>query len=302
MGGDAVSGGELPIIHELRSLAEIEEWQAAEAVIWAGSDLEVLPSSILVTLQRYGGLLLGARDTDGTMVAILLGFPGVKDNRIVHCSHLLGVLPEWRSKGLGYWMKRRQRDYVMQQNLDLIVWTFDPLETRNARLNVGRLGGICHEYFPNLYGAMNDSLNHGMESDRFQLSWYIRHPYVVDRLDGRHRPDDPRALIAGGAPVLTTVELGGDSGTTGCYARLVDITLGVNAPAMLVEAPSNFQAIKVEHWNHARDWRQGMRSIMLDLFSRGYAVVDMLTVRETGQLTRCYYVIGPRDDYMRAGV
>jgi predicted GNAT superfamily acetyltransferase len=293
--------GAVVTIDELRSLAEIEEWQATEAAVWTGSELEVLPSSILVTLQRYGGLLLGARDRHGAMVGILLGFPGIKDGRLVHCSHLLGVLPEWRSKDVGYWMKLRQREYVMRQSLDLVVWTFDPLETRNARLNVGRLGGMCYEYFPNLYGSMTDSLNHGMESDRFQLSWYLRHPYVVDRLAGRHVPPDPRRLIAEGVPVLTSVELAGGAGASQTYARLADITTGGEGSIMLVEAPSNFQMIKVEHREHASEWRIGMRTVMLDLFARGYAVVDMVRVAHSDQLTRCYYVIGPRDEYARAG-
>ena len=113
-------------IYEIQSLAELAEWQAVEARVWSGADSEILHTGLLVTLQRYGGLLLGARDPAGEMVGVLLGFPGLKDGTVVHCSHLLGLLPEWRSRHVGLRMKLRQREVVLRQGLDLVVWTFDP--------------------------------------------------------------------------------------------------------------------------------------------------------------------------------
>lgn len=284
-------------IEEIDSLPGIEAWQAAEAAVWPGSELEVLPSSILVTLQRYGGLLLGARDRERRMIGILLGFPGIKDGKLVHCSHLLGMVPEWRSHDIGYWMKRRQREYVLEQGLDLVVWTFDPLETRNARLNIGRLGGVCYQYFPNLYGAMTDALNQGMESDRFQLNWHIRHPRVVRRLHGE-QPPNVSDLLAAGIPVLTRTSL--VHGSAEPFLRLQDVALGGGAPSMLVEAPTNFQAIKRLDSGAARGWREGVRTVMLDLFTRDYAVVDVLRQRGQDAIDRCYYVIGEREAWLRA--
>src|SRR5579871_4456550 len=187
-------------IAEVQSPAEVAEWQEVEAAVWPGSLMELVPSHVLLTHRRYGGLLLGAREPGGRMIAILLGFPGLKDGKVIHCSHLLGVRPEWQSHDLGFRMKCRQRELVLAQGLDLVVWTFDPLETRNARLNIGRLGGVCHEYHPNLYGVMSDGLNAGLETDRLTITWYIRRPDVAARLAGAIVSRDPAALRASGTP------------------------------------------------------------------------------------------------------
>jgi predicted GNAT superfamily acetyltransferase len=285
-------------ISEIRSLKEVEEWQAAEAAVWSGSELEVLPSSILVTLQRYGGLLLGARDTSGKMIGVLLGFPGLKEGKVVHCSHMLGILSQWRSHDIGFRMKCRQREYVLQQGLDLIVWTFDPLETRNARLNTGRLGAICYQYLPNLYGAMNDDLNQGMETDRLTASWYIRHPAVAARLEGRRAPAHPGELLASGAQLLNATTLIEPPGGVEPYLRLAGYDLDEDAETMLVEVPVNFQVIKGADNAAAWEWRLGVRAIMTDLFSRGYAIFDLLKDEKAGQLVRCYYLIGKLEPYL----
>src|SRR5579871_3053218 len=247
-------------IAEVQSPAEVAEWQEVEAAVWPGSLMELVPSHVLLTHQRYGGLLLGAREPGGRMVGILLGFPGLKGGKLVHCSHLLGVLPECRSRDVGYQMKLSQREFVLRQGLDLVVWTFDPLETRNARLNIGRLGGVCREYHRNLYGVMNDGLNQGLESDRFTVYWHIRARGVIDRLEGRTRSPEPEALRAAGAPLLTETTLERAAGSEP-YARLIDVRLGQDAPAMLVEAPANFQVVKAADRTAALSWREGLRAV-----------------------------------------
>jgi predicted GNAT superfamily acetyltransferase len=261
----------------------------------------VLQTSLLVTIQRYGGLLLGARDEAGRMIGVLLGLPGIKEGKVVHCSHLLGILPEWRSKHVGYRMKTRQRDFVLAQCLDLIVWTFDPLETRNAHLNLGYLGGICREYNPNLYGIMNDNFNHSMESDRLTVSWYIRHPKVEARLAGRRPAPRIAALLASGTPILTHCVEVESEGNGESYVKLTEPFLGQHAPVMLVEVPSNFQAIKRLDNGDARTWRYGARAILQDLFARGYAILDLLVDAQAGRLTRCYYLVGMLEAFLEGG-
>jgi predicted GNAT superfamily acetyltransferase len=283
-------------IAEIGSHADLEDWQVAEAAIWPGSPPEVIPGHVLLTHQRYGGLLLGAREPGGRMIGILLGFPGLKGGKLVHCSHLLGVLPDCRSRDVGYQMKLHQRAFVLGQGLDLVVWTFDPLETRNARLNIGRLGGVCREYHRNLYGVMNDGLNQGLESDRFTISWHIRSRRVIDRLEGRTRSPDPQALRSAGAPLLTQTTLERAAGSEP-YARLLDVRLGQDAPAMLVEAPTNFQVVKAADHAAALAWREGLRTVFQDLLGRGYAVVDALREQVEDGPTRCYYLVERAEEY-----
>jgi len=282
-------------IHEVTSVAEVEEWQAVDHAVWPGAALETMPVHVLITHQRYGGLLLAARDGAGKMIGALLGFPGLKEGKTIHCSHLLGVLADWRGRDVGFHMKRRQREFVMAQNLDLVVWTFDPLETRNARLNIARLGGIVREYSRNLYGVGQDGLNQGLETDRFTISWHIRHPSVIDRLSGRAPAPDPAALLAGGVPLLTeTAPRGGASP----YPSLEEVKLVAGAPLALIETPANFQALKSADPEAARAWREGLRAIFPPLFAQGYAVINALRVPDDTLGARCYYLVGPAEEYL----
>lgn len=289
--------GEITII-SVATPAEVEEFQAIEARVWAGDPLEIVPGHVLLTHGRYGGLLLIARDRTGEGIGVLLGFPGLKGGRTLHCSHILGVVPEWRSRDVGQAMKRRQRELVLEQGLDLIVWTFDPLETRNARLNIGRLGGISREYTPNLYGAMRDGLNAGLDTDRLTVEWHIRHPAVAARLDGRRESPRVEVLLERGAVLLTRTAWRATGTASPALLLLDDVTLGATADTLLVEVPADFQAIKAADFSQARRWRLGIRSVFQDSFARGYAVVDLLVERRPDGGRRCYYVLTSAQRYL----
>ncbi len=129
------------------------------------------------------------------LAGFVFGFLGFHEaetaRRLKHCSHMLGVHPDFRSAGVGYALKTYQREHVLRQGLDLITWTYDPLLARNAQLNIAKLGAVCTTYLPNLYGAMRDGLNAGLPSDRFQVDWWIATPRVADRL-GCAPGDRPR--------------------------------------------------------------------------------------------------------------
>jgi predicted GNAT superfamily acetyltransferase len=287
--------GETFTIAEMTTPAEMEEWQTVDLTVWPGSPLEAAPVHMLITHQRSGGLVLGARDAAGKMIGILLGFPGVKAGRPVHCSHLLGILPEWRGRDVGYYMKRRQREWALTQGYDLVNWTYDPLETRNARLNIAKLGGIVREYTTNLYGVGRDGLNLGLETDRFTISWHIRHPSVEERLAGRAPIPGLDALRAAGIPVLTRTEVMGGSVP---YLSLSTIQSVAGATPALVETPANFQSIKAEDPEAARAWREGLRAVFPPLFARGLAVLHALRVPDPVLSWRCYYLLGSADDYL----
>ena len=284
-------------IAEVRSSADLEQWQAAYAAAWPGTSLDELPGHLLITHQRYGGLLLSAFDEEGHTIGVLLGFPGLKTGRVIHCSHLLGMVPAWRGRDIGYAMKLWQRAFVLAQGLDLIVWTFDPLETRNARLNLARLGGVCAEYNPNLYGPMHDGLNQGLDSDRLTVSWYIGHSSVEARLAGSVPEPDPRHLLADAAPLLTRTSLRDNAGGQPLL-YLEDVLLGRDAPFLLVEAPAAFQAIKQAEFGAARAWREGLRAVFSDLFARGYGALHLLRATDDAGMLRCYYLFGDLHAYL----
>ena len=281
-------------VDHIRSPEEFREWQVVEDAVWSG---EVMPPPLAITMQRYGGLLLGAREPGGAMIAVLLGFVGRRRGKLVHCSHQLGILPQWRNRDLGYSIKCLQRQLVIDQGLDTIIWTFDPLETRNARLNLARLGGVASDYTRNIYGPMLDGLNKGLESDRLTISWYITHPSVEARLASQTPVPDLARLRAEGAPiVIHTAGATAPDGTQ--YRRLLDVTTGADAPLVLAEAPSNFQAIKSLDPEAARTWRHGVRAVFEDLLARGYAALYLAREESAGSPPRCYYLLGSLETYL----
>jgi len=147
----------------VESLHETEHFYTCVEVqkkVWGMDDILVVPVHLLITAQKNGGLVLGAFTEEGQMVGYLFGFLGTREpashdqsaaERLKHCSHMMGVLPEYQTKGIGYLLKLRQREHVLSQELDLATWTYDPLESVNANLNVCKLGVVCDTYLRDIW-------------------------------------------------------------------------------------------------------------------------------------------------------
>ncbi|MCA9947277.1 MAG: GNAT family N-acetyltransferase, partial [Anaerolineales bacterium] len=126
---------------------QIDAWQLTDMV-------EVVPCHMLLTFHKNGGALLGAY-ADERLVGFVAGFVGLMANgRFKHASHMMGIHPDFQGQGIGTMLKLAQRQMVRQQGVNLITWTYDPLETANARLNIHKLGAVCRTYIPNLYGEI----------------------------------------------------------------------------------------------------------------------------------------------------
>lgn len=177
---------------EIRQLSEIGDF--AEAVrlqreIWGFEDVELLPMRLFVVASKIGGQVLGAFEYSGggrpertgahqtKMVAFCLCIPGLKPGGKFYLhSHMLGVLPAYRNTGLGRNLKLKQREYALASGIDLIEWTFDPLEIKNAFFNIERLGVIVRRYVYNQYGTTSSHLHGGLPTDRLVAEWWIRTP------------------------------------------------------------------------------------------------------------------------------
>src|SRR5262245_12143407 len=171
----------------IRPLHSHDDYLAAEQLqrdVWHFPDREVIPLNELVVAQKHGGYVFGAFEKS-KMVAFCFGVPGFRAGKTYHYSRMLGVRPGIQDRGLGYKMKLLQRKFVLEQGLDLVRWTFDPLQSRNAHLNVTKLGVVIREYLVNVYGESGSRFNRGLETDRFVTEWHIRSRRVVDRLKGR---------------------------------------------------------------------------------------------------------------------
>jgi predicted GNAT superfamily acetyltransferase len=174
----------------IEALATEQQFRDAVAVqktIWGFDDADLLPLRFFVVATKIGGQLLGAYE-DGRIVAFCLAIPGIKPGGKVYLhSHMLGVLPEFQNGGIGRRLKLRQRDEAISRGIDLIEWTFDPLEMKNAYFNVERLGAIVRRYVRNQYGTSSSHLHGALPTDRCVAEWWIGKPretrQVVDRIE-----------------------------------------------------------------------------------------------------------------------
>ncbi len=274
---------------EIRTLHTVDEYRIAEQLqreVWNLDDVTITPDHLLITAQKNGGLVLGAFDVAAEggerMVGLLFGFVGLaSDGRVKHCSHTVGVAPAYQSQNLGYRLKLAQREHVLGQGLDLATWTFDPLESRNARLNFYKLGATCNTYLRDLYGSMRNPLDTGLFSDRFQVDWRVASDHVAARLRGDWASDSLPALLVEGVPIINRA-LSGDDG----LPRPPQKTLSIAGDRLLIQIPPYFQAIKAADLKLARAWRLHTRVLFEAAFADGYTVVDLLF--EQGQ---SYYLL-----------
>jgi predicted GNAT superfamily acetyltransferase len=164
-------------IRPLTEFSEFEQCVELQREAWGAADIELTPVRALITDNRIGGLVLGAFDND-RMVGFLNAMPGIRDRMPYWYSHMLAIAREHWNSGIGTQLKLAQRDAARQRGIRLIEWTFDPLESRNAYLNIAKLGVIVRRYYVNLYGATTSRLQQGLESDRLIAEWWIDKPGI----------------------------------------------------------------------------------------------------------------------------
>ena len=197
----------MPVSHhnaiEIRALSKLNQFEEVvrlQREIWGFDDVELLPLRLFVVASKIGGQVLGAFE-GSRMVAFCLCIPGLKPGgkHYLH-SHMLGVLPGWRNTGLGRRMKLAQRQYALASGIDLIEWTFDPLELKNAFFNIERLGAIVRRYVHNQYGTTSSHLHGGLPTDRLVPEWWVRSERVEHLLKNEpyHRPvEEARIAVPG---------------------------------------------------------------------------------------------------------
>ena len=192
-----MAGGEGPVAPiEIRQLFHLEDFTAIfelQKTIWSYADSELIPMRFLAVVAKVGGHVFGAYDGP-RMIGFCFAIPGIKpDGRPYLHSHMLGVLPAYRNAQVGRRLKLRQRDDALARGIALIEWTFDPLELKNAFLNIEKLGAIVRVYKENLYGTTTSPLHGGLPTDRCTAEWWIDSPRVHAILGGTGSPPSQSA-------------------------------------------------------------------------------------------------------------
>ncbi len=182
------------VVRELSTPKELAEAVRLQFEIWGPND--ATPANQLVISVKTGGHVLGAFDGD-RLVSFAYGFPAVVQGQEPWiASHMLATLPEYGGRGIGRMLKWRQRDWALGHGFHRITWTFDPLEARNAHLNLNLLGAKAKDYIVDCYGPMEDKLNQGLPSDRLMADWQLESPRVLAAERGEApRPEGERVLV-----------------------------------------------------------------------------------------------------------
>lgn len=273
----------------LRDLTTLEDFRAVERLeseIWGPIDLVPVPI-LAVTVQR-GAVLVGAFGRD-RLIGFVYSFPAIRPGEATpsHWSHMLGVHPDHRRSGLGRELKLAQRHRVLALGLDLIEWTFDPLQAANAHLNFVTLGAVVEEYEQNVYGESASPLHGGIATDRFICQWWIRKPHVERRIRGSLIRAVSHEVTA--APVVNRVKPVGDS--------LVPdgVDLDSREPRVMVDIPLDFTAMLAGDPERAVEWRLQTRAVFTHYLGAGYRVVDFTLDRAARRGRYLMTTIRPTD-------
>jgi predicted GNAT superfamily acetyltransferase len=234
-----------------------------------------VPVPIFVVTVKRGAILIGGFDEAAVMVGFVYSLAGLKDGRPMQWSHMLGVLDSHRNSGLGRQLKLAQRDRALAMGLDLIEWTYDPMQALNAHLNFQKLGVVVEEYEENVYGESSSVLHRGTPTDRFVAEWRIATPHVERRLSATGAIP-VRDADASRAPVVNRTR------PHAAWSENEAIDRDRTDRRLWVEIPVGFTEMQVDAPDLARRWRFETRDIFTTYFSRGYRAVDFVLNRERG--------------------
>ena len=252
-------------IRDLTTYDEFVQVREVQQACWGFSGGEGLYPPVLLTASQNGGTVLGAFDPQAAsgsgdkLVGYLFGFLGLHENRgpLKICSQTMGVLAEYRGRGIAEKLKWAQRDRALKLGLRLITWTYDPLEGPNAYLNLHKLNGIVRIYKRNVYGEHFGALNEGLPTDRLLVEWWVEQISNVKSQISNVQAQE-----------ITRVE------GSGAEQRLIEVDLKSDKEAVCVEVPVNIQSIRNENLALAREWRFKTREIFETYFARGYVAID----------------------------
>jgi predicted GNAT superfamily acetyltransferase len=175
------------LIRKCSGVDEFHQCVELQKEIWNFADLDVVPLRMFVVAERIGGQIIGTFDGN-TMVGFALAIPGSRNGHPYLHSHMLAVRERYRNAGLGRRMKLAQRDDALARGYELIEWTFDPLEIKNAYLNISRLGVIVRRYTINQYGTSSSPLQGGLPTDRLIAEWWLKSRRVASLLESGTLP------------------------------------------------------------------------------------------------------------------
>jgi len=183
---EAIASVRVPAI-QIRAPQDAQEMRLGvdlQKQIWGYAEIDTVPEQMFIVARETGGQVLFAFDQKRP-IGFALAFAAMDEGPIYLHSHMVGVVPGYQNSGVGRLLKLAQRDDAIARGVNLIEWTFDPLQLRNAHFNLVRLGAVVRRYIPNLYGRTSSPLHGGLPTDRLVAEWWIQSTRVADILSGK---------------------------------------------------------------------------------------------------------------------
>ncbi|MDQ3754327.1 MAG: GNAT family N-acetyltransferase [Acidobacteriota bacterium] len=249
------------VIRDIAGGAEMHAVEELQKEVWGLPDLDVVPLTQLVAAKAAGGVLLGAFEGE-TLIGFAYGFVSYEHGTVAHHSHMLAVKPVYRNFNLGHRLKLAQRERVLAQGINVMTWTFDPLQSLNAHFNFNKLGVISDRYFINFYGddAASFLLRNG--TDRLWVTWLLTSRRVHERLAQAHvKLEFERAV--------PLVQLGVDDSP-----RRSNLDEGLSHEQAVIEIPTDINDLERRSSELAFAWREATRWAFTEAIAAGYLVVD----------------------------
>jgi predicted GNAT superfamily acetyltransferase len=248
-------------IRELSDLDDLRQLAELFAVVWGRPGEPPIGSDVLKALASSGNYIAGAF-VDGRLVGGLVGWLGGNPRDELHLhSHILGVMPDTETRGVGFELKQHQRLWCLERSVRVIEWTTDPLVRRNVYFNLTKLGAEAPRYLVNVYGEMKDGLNAGDQSDRLLIRWRLDSQRAKEAAAGRTAEPDVEKLRSWGSSALVSVGPSGEPVVSESAARV-----------LICEVPEDIVALRHAHPDVARRWRSVIRTSLGGALGRGYVI------------------------------
>ena len=258
-------------IRDLQSVEDLGQAEVVEQEVWGLVDRDVMPLALMIATKAAGSVWIGAFDGP-KLAGFAFGFLGMEAGHLTLHSHMLAVRESYRDLDLGYKLKLAQRDRALAMRVSEITWTFDPLQSRNAHLNFGKLGVVSDIYKIDFYGPETSSILHQNGTDRLWVRWPLASRRVRDRLQGKeYRPE----VLDAFSRLQPLVQFNGDG-----KPLRNDLPAALARQRIAIQIPSDIRAVEQKDPGLAREWREATRWAFTEALRAGFFVAEFArTVR-----------------------
>jgi chorismate synthase len=271
-------------IAPFRGLADYKACEEIQREVWHFQDIDIVPVSLLLAMNRMGGILMGAFNSLGGLIGFAFSFPGMAEGKSVHHAHLLAVRMAYRNFDVGFKLKLAQRREVVKRKTERITSSFDPMQPAVAYFTLGKLGARAGVYEEDFCGETTSSADRGMPTDRILANWHLESPEVVRRLEtGPERRDIRKELKQ--RPLINTLVEAAPG-----MMNSSPVKLNCTAGQFLFEVPYNLPEIKHRDLGIALEWQGKMRQVFKNYFKKNYAATDFWVAEQDGHL-RAFYLL-----------